>query len=59
MREIEPVAAPAATGRDTSGEVADQLRTMDTKARNASKLCTVPRATLQATRARLKTLLGI
>ena|SRR5215469_7422053 len=36
-----------------------QLRTIDTKARNASKLCTVPRATLQATRARLKTLLGI
>jgi len=36
-----------------------QLRTIDTKARNASKLCTVPRATVQATRARLKTLLGI
>lgn len=36
-----------------------QLRTIDTKARNANKLCTVPRATLQATRARLKTLLGI
>jgi mRNA-degrading endonuclease toxin of MazEF toxin-antitoxin module len=36
-----------------------QLRTIDIKARNSSKLCTVPRATLQATRARLKTLLGI
>ena len=36
-----------------------QLRTIDTKTRNASKLGTVPRATLQATRARLKTLLGI
>jgi mRNA-degrading endonuclease toxin of MazEF toxin-antitoxin module len=36
-----------------------QLRTIDTKARNANMLCTVPRATLQATRARLKTLLGI
>ncbi|MBV8210145.1 MAG: type II toxin-antitoxin system PemK/MazF family toxin [Burkholderiaceae bacterium] len=36
-----------------------QLRTIDSKARNAKKLCTVPRATLQATRARLKTLLGL
>lgn len=36
-----------------------QLRSIDTKARNANKLCAVPRATLQATRARLKTLLGI
>ena len=36
-----------------------QLRTIDTNARNANKLCGVPRATLQATRARLKTLLGI
>lgn len=36
-----------------------QLRTIDTNARNANKLCAVPRATLQATRARLKTLLGI
>lgn len=35
-----------------------QLRTIDTKVRNAHKLCTVPRATLQATRARLRTLLG-
>jgi mRNA interferase MazF len=31
-----------------------QLRTIDFKARNATKLCGVPRATLQATRARLK-----
>lgn len=36
-----------------------QIRTIDCKARHAQKLCTVPRATLQATRARLKTLLGI
>ena len=36
-----------------------QLRTIDLKARNSKKLCTVPRATLQATRSRLKTLLGI
>jgi len=36
-----------------------QLRTIDTKARNASKLCAVPRATVQATRARLKTLLDM
>jgi mRNA-degrading endonuclease toxin of MazEF toxin-antitoxin module len=36
-----------------------QLRTIDTNARNANRLCAVPRATLQATRARLKTLLGI
>lgn len=36
-----------------------QLRTIDMNARNANKLCAVPRATLQATRARLKTLLGI
>ncbi len=36
-----------------------QLRTIDSKGRNAKKLCTVPRATLQATRARLKTLLGL
>ena len=36
-----------------------QLRTIDTNARSANKLCAVPRATLQATRARLKTLLGI
>jgi mRNA interferase MazF len=35
-----------------------QVRTIDCKARNAKKLCTVPRATLQATRSRLKTLLG-
>ncbi len=36
-----------------------QLRTIDINARNANKLCAVPRATLQATRARLKMLLGI
>jgi mRNA-degrading endonuclease toxin of MazEF toxin-antitoxin module len=36
-----------------------QLRTIDTNARNPNKLCAVPPATLQATRARLKTLLGI
>lgn len=36
-----------------------QVRTIDFKARNAKRLCTVPRATLQATRSRLKTLLGI
>jgi mRNA-degrading endonuclease toxin of MazEF toxin-antitoxin module len=36
-----------------------QMRTIDCKARNAKKLCTVPRATLRATRSRLKTLLGL
>ena len=36
-----------------------QVRTIDLKARNATKQCTVPRVTLQATRARLKTLLGL
>lgn len=36
-----------------------QLRTVDSRARNAKRLCSVPRATLQATRARLKTLLGL
>jgi mRNA-degrading endonuclease toxin of MazEF toxin-antitoxin module len=36
-----------------------QLRTIDLKARNAKKLGAVPRTTLQATRARLKTLLGL
>ena len=36
-----------------------QVRTIDLKARNAAKVCTVPRVTLQATRARLKTLLGL
>lgn len=36
-----------------------QMRTIDTKARNAAKLCAVPRATLQAVRARLKVLLGL
>jgi mRNA-degrading endonuclease toxin of MazEF toxin-antitoxin module len=36
-----------------------QMRTIDLKARNGKKLCTVPRATLQAMRSRLKTLLGL
>lgn len=36
-----------------------QLRTIDWKARNPKGLCKVPRATLQATRSRLKTLLGL
>jgi len=35
------------------------LRTIDCKARKSEKLCTVPRVTLQATRSRLKTLLGL
>jgi mRNA-degrading endonuclease toxin of MazEF toxin-antitoxin module len=35
------------------------LRTIDCKARRSEKLCTLPRATVQATRARLKTLLGL
>lgn len=36
-----------------------QMRTIDSKARNATKLCAVPRATLQSVRARLKVLLGL
>lgn len=36
-----------------------QLRTIDTKARNATRLCTVPRATLLSVRSRLKVLLGL
>ena len=36
-----------------------QLRTIDCKARNSTKLCAVPRSTLQATRSRLKTILGL
>jgi mRNA-degrading endonuclease toxin of MazEF toxin-antitoxin module len=36
-----------------------QMRTIDTMARDATKLCTVPRPTLQAVRARLKVLLGL
>jgi mRNA-degrading endonuclease toxin of MazEF toxin-antitoxin module len=36
-----------------------QMRTLDLKARNSKKLCCVPRATLQATRSRLQTLLGL
>ena len=54
--ELE-VAIPA--GLPVKGAVLPhQLRTIDLKARNAAKLCSVPRVTLQATRARLKTLLG-
>jgi mRNA-degrading endonuclease toxin of MazEF toxin-antitoxin module len=36
-----------------------QLRTIDLKARRAAQLCTVPRATLLAVRARLKPLFGL
>jgi mRNA interferase MazF len=36
-----------------------QMHTIDLKSRNSKKLCSVPRATLQATRSRLKTLLGL
>lgn len=36
-----------------------QLRTIDCQARNPKKLCTVPRATLHATRARLKVLFSL
>jgi mRNA interferase MazF len=36
-----------------------QMRTIDTKTRNATKLCAVPRTTLQAVRVRLKVLLGL
>jgi mRNA-degrading endonuclease toxin of MazEF toxin-antitoxin module len=36
-----------------------QMRTIDLKARNSKKLCTVPRATLQATRSRLNTVPGL
>ena len=36
-----------------------QLRTIDISARHAVKLCSVPRATLLAVRARLKPLLGL
>jgi mRNA-degrading endonuclease toxin of MazEF toxin-antitoxin module len=36
-----------------------QMRTIDCKARHSEKLCSVPRATLQATRARLKVLLSL
>lgn len=36
-----------------------QLRSIDSKARKAAKLCAVPRATLQAVRARLKVLFGL
>ena len=36
-----------------------QLRTIDCKARHSEKLCTVPRATLHATRSRLKVLLSL
>jgi mRNA-degrading endonuclease toxin of MazEF toxin-antitoxin module len=36
-----------------------QMRTIDCKARHSEKLCTVPRATLQAARSRLKVLLSL
>ena len=36
-----------------------EVRTIDFKARNATKVCTVPPVTLEATHARLKTLLGV
>ena len=36
-----------------------QLRTIDCKARRSTRLCAVPPATLQMTRARMKVLLGI
>ena len=52
------VAVPA--GLPVKGVVLPhQLRTIDCKARNAMKLCMVPRTTLQTTRSRLKTLLGL
>ena len=51
---------PLPAGLPVKGVVIpQQLRTIDWKARNAKALCKVPRSTLQATRARLKTLLGI
>src|ERR1700752_2363503 len=50
---------PLPVGLPVKGMVLpQQLRTIDSTARNAKKLCAVPRATLQATRARLKVLLG-
>ena len=36
-----------------------QLRTIDCGARNATRLCAVPRPTLQSVRSRLKALLGL
>lgn len=55
--ELE-VAIPA--GLPVKGVVLPhQLRTIDLKARNATKVATVPRVILQATRARLKALLGV
>jgi len=51
---------PIPPGMPVTGVVLPhQLRTIDTKARNAMKLCTVPRATLQSVRSRLKVLLGL
>lgn len=51
---------PIPSGLPVKGVILpNQLRTIDSKARNAKKLCSVPRETLQATRARLKTLLGL
>lgn len=51
---------PIPPGMPVTGVVLPhQLRTIDSKARNATKLCSVPRATLQSVRARLKVLLGL
>ena len=51
---------PIPPGRPVHGVVLPhQMRTIDLKARNSKRLCSVPRATLQATRSRLKTLLGL
>lgn len=36
-----------------------QLRTIDSKVRHATRLCTVPRSTVQSVRSRLKALLGL
>jgi len=43
----------------TGGVLPHQMRTIDSKARNATKLGAVPRVTLQSVRARLKVLLGL
>jgi mRNA-degrading endonuclease toxin of MazEF toxin-antitoxin module len=50
---------PIPAGLPVTGVVLPhQMRTIDTKARNAAKLSTVPGTTLQSVRARLKALLG-
>jgi mRNA-degrading endonuclease toxin of MazEF toxin-antitoxin module len=55
-----PLEVPIPPGLAVKGVVLPhQLRTIDVRSRNAQKLCALPRTTLQATRARLKTLLGI